>query len=274
MERVFYILPPQGNDPQHLIVEVDEDQISFLFYRDDNEVSGIVKYLLPQMTGVHPMAEAIKKIRNSEADLQHSFRSVQVFYNFKTFTIIPKEFYEPTLKAEYLNLQFGKTGEVEIYEEKIKNKNLVAISRVPKEIDAAIKQNFPAAVFHLSSACQAKNMVEENIFDVIFFKKKFKVLIQRDSKFKMLQLFSYSNEADVLYHLLHTCSLLNIDPAKLTVSLSGMIEKDSSLYNTLRQYFDTINFKFPAEDIRFTAAAKDHSLHYFNHLISFISCVS
>lgn len=274
MERVFYILPPHEKAPQHLIVEADEDQLSFLFYRDDNEVDGIVKYVFPQKASAQEMAAAINRIRAEESELQHSFRSVTVFYNFKTFTLIPLPHYNPLHRKEYLDLQFGPTGDVELYEQKVKGKPVMSVYRIPREVDDALKQNFPAAVFHLSSACQVAAMKDGNIFDIIFYKNKFKVLVQQEEKLQMVQIFTYTNEADVLYHLLNTCRQLNISPAETNVRLSGMIEVESSLYTTIRQYFRELNLSVPGDGIGFLGETQDLPQHYFHHLIAFIPCVS
>ncbi len=273
LERAFNLLPPHQASAARLIIEIDEDQVSFLFYNDDDSATGLLKFYFDKNSTQQDIADAINKIRAKESDLQQSFKSVGVFYNFAEVTIIPTAYENTGANKKLLQLQFNKTPLSEIGHEEISQQQLSCIYKIPTLVQQAIVQNFPASILCHSTACQARDYSVIDQTRIIFYKTKFKLFIIDNNQLKLAQSFSYSNEADVLYHLLNCFELLEKDPKKAEITISGMIEKDSKVYESIHQYFYSIDFAGTGEQITLSGGLADYPVHFFYHLLQFAKCV-
>jgi hypothetical protein len=76
---------------------------------------------------------------------------------------------------------------------------------------------------------------------------------------------------DVVYYLLKICYELNLDQSETYVVVSGLIDKDSALYNELHNYFLNLHF---AQAPSYSLPQNEHPHYYFTSLYNLAACVS
>ena len=107
---------------------------------------------------------------------------------------------------------------------------------------------------------------ENELIRVDFRTTDFTVLITKGNRLLVLQQHEYETPADVLFHLLSYVRYLGLSQQETPVELSGLIERDSSLYQELYQYFIRLWFH--------EAGWSNEPAHFFSNLNALASCVS
>jgi hypothetical protein len=104
------------------------------------------------------------------------------------------------------------------------------------------------------------------------------VLLYINGTIQIVQQFSFSTPEDALYHIVNTCQQHNVIASKTQLRLSGMIVKDSNLYNQFYNYFLDIEFEESAlqltqtEEVAQSEEVENFPSHFFNHLIELAIC--
>lgn len=96
----------------------------------------------------------------------------------------------------------------------------------------------------------------------------FFILLLRNNRFLFAKEFFYETPADVLYYLLKICEDQLLSTSEVEVELMGLIEKDSSLYHELRQYFAYLAFR----EATWKMAQNEFPAHYFTSLNYLAKC--
>jgi len=78
----------------------------------------------------------------------------------------------------------------------------------------------------------------------------------------------------VAYHLLNICNLHNILPESITITLSGFVDMQSSLYEEIYRYFLNVQMEQLPQEVDITDEIKAYPTHFFSYLISLIQCAS
>ena len=104
---------------------------------------------------------------------------------------------------------------------------------------------------------------------VDFQKDNFTVIAAKGIHFLLAQTFEYVTPADVLYYLLKICQQFSLSQQELQLQLSGLIDKQSSMYNELYQYFINIEFR----DANWKMI-NDYPAHFFTSLNDLARCES
>lgn len=275
MKTAFSILPARNeNISLHLLIEAGNYGISFIWFtKAPLLVQGIAIY--NGEANLHPQEREneIKNIFNSNHSLKHSFSSVTVCYNFKESVLVPEKYYNTAAVDETVALIYGEHKGAVIKNDVIKPENIYNLYRVHKNIDAFFSDKLPAAAFCHSTSLQLNNKMTDTYLHCIIFHNAIKVIFYKEGKLQIIQQFGYHTPADVAYHLLNICSQYETEAGSLPLYLSGMIDKDSNLYNELYKYFLNINFDIAPEAI-LSAEIKKYPPHFFSHLTALASCVS
>ncbi|MFZ9695668.1 MAG: DUF3822 family protein [Chitinophagaceae bacterium] len=94
------------------------------------------------------------------------------------------------------------------------------------------------------------------------------ILLLRNNRFLFAKEFFYETPTDVLYYLLKICEDQLLTTSEVEVELMGLIEKDSSLYKELSQYFTYLAFR----EATWKMAQNEFPAHYFTSLNYLAKC--
>ena len=89
---------------------------------------------------------------------------------------------------------------------------------------------------------------DSNCMLVDFKSDSFSVVLVRDNSLLTAQIFFYTKAEDVLYYLLNICKQFSITQNEVNILLSGLIDRNSTVFKELYQYF--LNIDFDALDPR------------------------
>jgi hypothetical protein len=107
--------------------------------------------------------------------------------------------------------------------------------------------------------------------DIHFSTQHFRVVVKRDKQVELLQTYPYKTPLDVTYYLLKICYEFHLKQSEIFLVVSGLIDKDSAMYNELHNYFLNLHF---AEAPSYSVPGNDFPQHYLTSLYNLAACVS
>ncbi len=97
------------------------------------------------------------------------------------------------------------------------------------------------------------------------------IYIQKEGKLQFFNSFTNNSANDLLYFILSACKLYEINPVKDLKQVSGLIEKESKLFQIFTNYLNNIQF-IVNPDFKIVPGTEFKPHYYFTHFMS-KSCV-
>jgi Protein of unknown function (DUF3822) len=198
-----------------------------------------------------------------------------IAYNSAESLLVPSEFY----KSEEMHFQhitlYGQNVQSALITEYLPDWKMYNVYRVPNSIHSALSRKFITGKFWNIYSIHLKNCdrKDRNNILVDFQPDEFSVLVFKDAALHLAQTFAYSTPEDVLYYLLKICDQFDISQQDVKLSLSGLIEKDSSIYRELYKYFIYPDFEILPDGIRLADALNIYPAHYYSSISKLAACV-
>jgi hypothetical protein len=249
-----------------LLIEVGQDHCLYAF----------VDHPLKSFTYLHYISFSETEAEQSMAGVLagipgRNWKEVILSTAFEQSLLIPKKYFSgdhALLDAIYdvpdLEYRHDTIGEWQIVNE----------YGLPAGIFSQVQEKFPnTRLIHVyTPALKIYNgFVAADQVDIHFTTQYFRVLVKKDKDIQLAQTYSYKTPLDVVYYLLKICYEFNLDQRELFLIVSGLIDKDSALYEELHHYFLNLHFSNAP-----TWIVPEHDLphYYFHSLYNLASCVS
>lgn len=202
--------------------------------------------------------------------LLEPFYQVIIAYDFSLSTFVPEEEYNYEDAGLYLRTLPGFNDSISVVSDAITERQLYNIYAVPSLIHHWMNNKFPAAKFwhHYSIVIKSKQTSTDNIIYIDFQNEKLLITVFSQSRFLLAQSFEYSTPDDVMYYLLKACFRFSFTQQDVHLRLSGLIDKNSSLYKGILQYFLNVEFANASWDL-----PGEYPEHYFTSLNDLAKCV-
>ncbi len=250
-----------------LLIEVGDFGITLLWTSNQLEsIDGFAVYVFDENDN---QAESIESILNSNQIKGGDFKSVKIRYNYSASLLVPEKYFQSSLNEGMLSLLYGKNDEVEIKNDFVALNNIHNIYRVPKSISQLLATTFSTSTSLHSTSLQINYKKEDSSLYCIVFHESIKVILYHEGKLQMVQQFKYQVPNDVVYHLLNVCQQHQLNPSIVSFRLSGMIVKESNLFEALYNCFLDISFMDTKEH---QFASHELPSHFFSHLIELATC--
>ncbi len=274
MKTAFKILPAVTADKRlHLLIEIGCEGASFIYYSTDSlKIEGLVIMQAEKNITTADLTKEIEQVLQAEQPAE--FASCHICYNFKETILVPASYFNESEVGAMMDCVTGVQADSITFTAPLNELNATNIFRVNAAINNILHNKFPAAHFHHTHTLLLPLLQQEQqqLFCIIYH-NSIKVILFKTNKLQLVQQFEYSTPSDVAYHLLNTCSLHQVSPSEIVLTLSGFIDKDSNLYDELYRYFLNIRFcELPAA-VQVSDEMGEMPAHFFSHLISLVPCV-
>jgi len=214
----------------------------------------------------------LTKFFETYSSLLNSFYEVLVGYEFPESIFISSKGFKQE-DAGLLLKAFGcNNGNSNIISELIAEWQLYNVYAAPKEVQEWLDKKFPSARHWHQYSLGIKNINAANACGSLmidFRTDDFSIIAVKGSKFLLAQSFEYTTPGDVLYYLLKICQQFSLSQQEVQLQLSGLIDKESSLYKELHQYFIHIEFREAN-----WKAGMENPAHFFTSLNDLAKCAS
>ena len=267
MKIAFKIEPSaEQNKQTHLLVEAGDEDISFMIYSNSPyKIEGLYAVSLDKNTFptdyINEVATFIVQNHFLSANV---FSSINIFYNFSTTTLLPLEYFKVELKEEILSQLFVPDKMKSYFEESCKDGDIKNIYCVPTALHNKFDELFPFAKFAHSTSYQLYKP-NKTILECMVYNATIKIIFYNEGQLQITQYFDYTTPTDVCYHLLNVAERFGVAPSSIQLTLSGMIDVDSTLYKEVYKYFLHINFA-TKYDVVVAEGFEELPSHFYHHL--------
>jgi hypothetical protein len=274
LKQLFYIQTDNAKEATHqiLCIRVGDRHCSFAI----TDKQGTDLYSLAYYTAGEIDNNSLSEIFSGHAELNKSFSDVLVSYDYTKSVLVPTEYYDTDDAKTVLNTMYGVNGQSSSFNSEAVNKwQLYNVYAVPKDVHDSIIRKFPNAKYShyytLESKVMPAGFADCLLIDIHM--DEFSVIAIKENKLLIAQMYSYSTPADVLYYLLKICEQFSLSQERVQLAISGLIEKESQLFNELYQYFLLVEFRVPAWKVPATEGY-GYPAHFFTSLNDLARCAS
>lgn len=255
-----------------LLIELGEKYCCLIILRKQNfEAERLVYYEADNEE------KLLSDVFAAHDEFNRHFSEVLINYSFPQSVTVPSKYYSYGDGKKMLQLMHGD-GEVDaVLAEHLPEWQMYNVYEVPKPVHGWISMRFHSGKYWHGYSSSLNNFSKgagNNVLLIDFKTGQFSVIVIKALKFQLAQTFAYTEPADVLYYLLRICDEFSLSQKEVKLVLSGFIEKDSSLYRELYNYFVNISFQ-PAPDIvRFPGSFGQYPAYFFSSIFNLATCVS
>jgi uncharacterized protein DUF3822 len=273
LKQLFHIQtdhPPEA-DQSILLLEVGERHCCFGILNNSNRELTEYAYYIAQNPGEGFMSEILEQ----QTGLSHAFKQCAVNYSFAESILVPESHYKEEDGQLHLQAVYGINHKSIVKSGHLYRWKLYAVFRIPQYLHDQLNHKFsPGKSWHNYSV-QLKS-IPDGMGDALFVEfrtDEISVVVLKKNVLQLVQTFTYSVPADVLYYLLRICRQFSLSQEEVKVDLSGLIEKDSAIYRELYKYFLHLNFASIPEEIKLAGAFSGYPAHYFSSVCKLATCV-
>ena len=246
-----------------------------------NRFTGFEGFHFPKPLGDEQLATKISELTHRSTILQKvDFRNVSVQVSDARFTFVPSALFKPGDAESYFNFNHAPQPEDAVCTEVIRGFDCVNIFAVPVPIQAALKKMFEqfSVHHHLGSLLEAARISAQVRPDKTLFvhvhSSAVDVIVLEERKLLLANSFSFRRAEDGVYYILMVCEQLSLNPEKITMILSGEIEKDALLSIQLHKYIRNISYGERIKAVSFTYGFDELPPHFYHAAFSQILCES
>ena len=207
--------------------------------------------------------------------LRHAFKQCDINYSIAESILVPESHYKKEDEQLHLQALYGINDKSIVKSGHLYRWKLYAVFRIPQYLQEQLHHKFSEVKSWHNYSVQLKG-IPDGIGDALFVEfrtDEISVVVLKKSILQLVQTFTYSVPADVLYYLLKICRQFSLSQQEVKVDLSGLIEKDSAIYRELYKYFLHLNFGSIPEEIKLAGVFSEFPAHYFSSVCKLATCV-
>ena len=274
MKQVYNIVSAKNIEPglQVLSIRIGERHFGFAI----TSANAGELYTLNWFTDIEMNEATLNDIYWKHPELRASYQHVFVCYDYPQSVMVPMNQYKQEDAKLMLQTMFGISGKDAIVNEPVPGWQMYNVYAVPKEVYEWMYEHYSSSNYWHTYTIGIKNAVItdfEGSLAADFRADDFSLVVTRGSKLLLTQTFPYSTPADFIYYLLDACRQFSFSQETVRIYLSGLIDKESSLYKELYQYFLHIRFRESEWKVPGLEEPR-YPTHFFTSLNDLAKCVS
>ncbi len=221
----------------------------------------------------------VREVIESEDIFQHEFKSIEILYASRKFTLVPQAFYGRGLMDKYL--WFNNTQEKGYVVEKnlFPKAECWCVFDIPLNLSEYLSAKFPKSnikhnLFPLVEGVLKRNRAysEREQVHLNFFRDSFEMAIVNGSKLTLCNIFNYKTDRDVLYHVLFTFDQLKLSPESTELIIHGQMPQVSPVYHLFKKYVKLTAFARLDTTYQYSYTFSQLPEHYYSTLLSVYKC--
>lgn len=274
LNQVFNISTQGNHDASQQVLSIRVGEHHFGFSISDLATNALIQltWYMADETGHLDPAGVYEK----HGELRQPFHKIMIGFDHPKSLLVPPGLYTESDPRLLLETMYGINGRHAIIREDIPGWQLQNVYAVPKETQDWLERHFPSAQYRHNYSVGIRQ-ISTNDFEgsilVDFRANDFSLVASKAGRLLLVQTFSYSTPADVVFYLVKICQELSFQQETVRLGLSGLVEKNSNLYRELDHYFLHIQFREPSWQIG-TDSGQEYPPHFFTSLNDLALCAS
>lgn len=221
----------------------------------------------------------VREAIESEDIFSHDFKSIDILYATRKFTLVPQAFYGRGLADKYL--WFNNVQEKGFVVEKTfsPKAGCWCIYDMPQNLKEYLSAKFPKAMirhnlFPLLEGGLKRNRAypDREQVHLNFFRDSFEMVVINGAKLVHCNIFNYKTDRDILYYVLFAFDQLKLSPESTELILYGQIPPVSPVYHLFKKYVKSTSFARLDTTYQYSYTFSQLPEHYFYSLLSIYKC--
>jgi hypothetical protein len=263
-----------------LLVQIAQECFTFcIFNQDLNKFLSIESIKFDPNIRPKEISISLKQFYTEHAWLSKFFHCTKILLESNKSTLIPAPLFEDSEKFCFSSFNFQVQDEDSILFNKIQNLDTYLVYAIPEILLKAIRELFPDAVLFSHSGAFIESLLILNKNQKL--RKRFfvnarnsflDIVILDGRKLLYFNTFGYRSNEDFIYFVIFVLEQLQINPEEIELILSGTIEKNSKLFETIYKYIRDVSFQVKADTFNYSYIFNDIKCLDYINLLNFELC--
>jgi hypothetical protein len=211
----------------------------------------------------------------SENALKQNYKSVLVNWLGSHFTLVPTSFYDPDKAKEMLEFNVGGINGELTFTSDVNDIKLICA--VPAELKSSLDKTFPNHNFkHIGYSSMKLFFTHFQLKNADVFLNlhpgQTEVLIKKDKKPVLYNMFNTQNDEDILYYLLFSIEQFDLDPKTLKLFISANRTTTDNLFTAIKKYVKQVDFTVSDKVIVRKEAFEQTPHHFYFSALNRLLC--
>ena len=221
----------------------------------------------------------VREVFEAEDILNQSFKSVEILYATRKFTLIPKAFFKKGVEDKILWFNNVEEKGFSVVKNLFAKAGSYCIFDLPENLQAFLSEKFPKCeikhtLYPLVEGLLKTNWSSPSKVEVRlnFFRDNFEMVVIKGSGLVYCNVFHYKTDRDILYHVLFTFDQLKLASDQTDLVLQGQIPQVSPVYHLFKKYVKLTSFVRLDTTYQHSYTFSQVPEHYYSSLLSVYKC--
>jgi len=255
-----------------LLIKVNGQFLHYIIIYNNNTVAAL-KYYQFAPVGEKAITEWLEELIASDDLLKREWAAVDIIYAVPENQLIPAALFDDNYARELSNITNGDLNKDVLLTGKPNGATVYSIFQVPTEMHRFFLSHFPSASnVHYYDLWMQED--KQHGIQAVFYPNELLVKVTKEDKLQIIQNYTYQTPEDAAYYLLALYAQYDLSPEEVTLQISGMIVRDSAIYNELLKYFRNIETLVASASLILAAGFDDYPAHFFSPVLNLAVCAS
>ncbi|MEE4196711.1 MAG: DUF3822 family protein [Bacteroidales bacterium] len=211
--------------------------------------------------------------------LSKPFKRVKLIWLSRKNALIPDSFFDKDRLKPVLELTQPLDELDEIHFQPLKYNDIISTFVVPNLLSNLLIRKFPGIAFYNQQIPLINHIIQnhhtEKAMGFINIQHDFfEFVVTNKGQVLFYNNFKRTTDAEMAYFVLYALEQNQLNKNTLEMVLSGMIEKHSSLFQTLKKFIKNITFDHRPEGYTYSYTFNKIPQHTFTNLFNIVHCES
>ena len=224
--------------------------------------------------------DQFKRVLSRDNYLNRSYKTSGLIYASPNAVVIPSPLFDPEKLEAIFKFSNLLPEDYTLISNSIPGIDSRIVFSVPKKlVDIIDDHSTDIRILHQStpdienSSINARRYSQQEYITLRIYPDFFDIIVFRNGEFELYNSFTYKTEEDMIFYILYVFEQLEINKSKAKLVLSGLIEEDNSLTDSLSQYIPDINFDKFNRNFSYSYTLGQLKEHRYSNLINLYLCV-
>jgi hypothetical protein len=273
LKQTFNIVTPgDGSSEKTLSLKIGVKHFGFVV----TSMDATELYRLSWCTGEDIELNSLTSSLHEYPELKKEYASVKICYDTPNALLVPHNYYHDEESRNLLRQTHVILSNEHIEHDMLNEWQMHNLFAVPGFIYKTLMTRFPDARWYHEYTVGIRNLdttLTDGAIAADFGADYFSVVVSKGSRIVLAHTYCYSAPADVLFYLLKITQEFGLSQETLTLTLTGLIDRQSALFRELYQYFIHVSFREPTWNLA-SAEQSEYPAHFFTTLNDLARCGS
>lgn len=278
IQKNFYEVKEKPEKESVLIINITEHSFELVtFTAQTFNIVWLAELVFKDSFNSHQeLSEFFKQFTEEYSIKSVHYQSIFINWINKHFTLVPASFYKSEDSKKILEFNIGALDNELVFTNDVQG-DIKLIYSIPAELKATIDKLFPhhnlkhygySSIQLFFTHFQLKN------YDVFLniHEKQVELLIKKDKKLLLYNVFDTKNDEDILYYLLFSIEQFNLNPLTLKLAFSGNRATSDELFKAVKKYLKFADVVVSDKLIKRKEVFETLPHHYYFSLLNRLLC--